>query len=292
MNVDQVDSCVVARISAHENVRGVYLNQATNNEVRNSNLADNGYGVYCDYASSNTISNNVATGEKGDGNTLGDGVYLFYSDSNTITENDLSGNHVFGVSLYHSSNNTISTNAISKNEQIGVRLRESDNNILKFNTISGNAQQGILIIETTGNQIYLNSFINQLNDLTNSPETKLDSPQKMTYTYNSSAQTGHMGNYYSDYKGADKNGDGIGDVATSFGDSHPLVQPVDHYGSIGIATPTPSPSEKAEVSANPLTSTTEQANNALNTPAFEIGGALAAIAVLTLFLKRSYGRSP
>ncbi|MGA7076741.1 MAG: right-handed parallel beta-helix repeat-containing protein, partial [Halobacteriota archaeon] len=159
VNVDQVASCVVAGISAHGNVRGVYLNHATNNEVRNSNLADNGYGVYGDYASSNTISNNVATGEKGYGNTLGDGIYLFYSDSNTITENDLSGNHVYGISLYHSSNNTISTNTISKNEQIGVRLRECDNNTLKFNTISGNAQQGILIIETTGNQIYLNSFI-------------------------------------------------------------------------------------------------------------------------------------
>ncbi len=291
MNVDQVASCVVAGISAHGNVRGVYLNRATNNEVRNSNLADNGYGVYGDYASSNTISNNVATGEKGYGNTLGDGIYLFYSDSNTITENDLSGNHVYGISLYHSSNNTISTNTISKNEQIGVRLRECDNNTLKFNTISGNAQQGILIIETTGNQIYLNSFINQPNDLTNSPETKLDSPQKMMYTYNGSAQTGYMGNYYSDYKGDDKNGDGISDVATSFGDSHPLVQPVDHYGSISIATATPSPSAKANVSTNTITSSTEQANNASKTPGFEVGGTLAAIAILTLFLKRSYGKT-
>src|SRR5674476_1107100 len=105
-----------------------------------------GYGVYCDNASNNTISSNIATGEQGGGTALGDGIYMYYSNANTITHTNLSANHVFGISLYHSSGNTISNNSILNNQDIGVRLRESNNNTLTFNTVSGNVNLGILSI--------------------------------------------------------------------------------------------------------------------------------------------------
>ena len=175
---------MITNINANGNVRGVYLAGATDSEVRHSNLANNGYGVYCDYATSSTIANNTATGEKGTGNTLGDGILHYHGGSNTVSNNDLSSNHVYGISLFRSSNNTITGNTISQNENYGVRLREADNNVLTFNTIRANIQLGILIIQTTNHQIYLNNFINQPAAMSGAAEVKLDSPQAMAYTYN------------------------------------------------------------------------------------------------------------
>jgi parallel beta-helix repeat protein len=126
---------------ARDNVRGVYLSQSSENEISHSNLADNSYGVYGDMASSNTISSNVATGEKGNSATLGDGIFLNYGEANTVTHNNLSANHVFGISLYSSPRNIISNNTVSDNDLIGVRLGPgSNNNTLTFNTIARNGQ--------------------------------------------------------------------------------------------------------------------------------------------------------
>ena len=139
---------------------GYTFNPLTITTVSNNNLTNNGYGVYLDNSSNNTISNNVATYEKGmpDGSVLGDGIFMDNSASNTIANNDLSNNHVFGISLYESPDNTIISNVIAVNEQFGIRLRQSSNNTLVFNTIRANVHQGIYIGDALGNMIYLNNF--------------------------------------------------------------------------------------------------------------------------------------
>ncbi len=76
VHIQNTSKCVVTNVVAHDNVRGVYLSHSTDNEISHSNLADNGYGVYGDSASSNTISSNVATGERGSSAALGDGIFL------------------------------------------------------------------------------------------------------------------------------------------------------------------------------------------------------------------------
>jgi parallel beta-helix repeat protein len=293
VNVGQVSSCVVSNVNAYGNVHGVYLARATSSDVRNCNLSDNGYGVYCDYASSNTIANNTATGEKGAGNTLGDGIYMFYSDSNTVADNDMSASHVFGMSLYHSSNNTITGNTISQNEQFGVRLRESDRNVLTFNTLRANVQLGILIIQTTNQQIYLNNFIDQPTAMSGAAEVKLDSPQAMAYTFNGSARTGYMSNYYSDYKGSDSNGTGIGSTPSAYGDKYPLVRPTASYGTITLAsavtaTPTASPSGSQNQST---TTASNQSSGATGVPGFEAAyGIVGLITALLILLGRRYAK--
>jgi len=264
-------------------VMAVYLSYSMNNEISNSNLAGNGYGVYSDYSSNNTISSNVATGEKGTSSVLGDGIYLFYSDSNKVSNNNLSANHNYGISLYHSSNNAISGNNVSKNEDYGVRLRESDNNVLSFNTMRANAKLGILIIQTTNNQIYLNNFIDQPTAISGATEVKLNSPEAMAYTYNGVARTGFMSNYYSDYKGTDANGTGIGSAPSAYGDKYPLIQSVASYGNIVLAsavTPTPPPTST-------FTSTSTSGNQSASgtkLPGFEVATAVAGLTIAGLLL--------
>jgi len=57
----------------------------------------------------------------------------------------------------------------------------------------------------------------------------------MVYSYEGRIYTGHLGNYWSDYKGVDENKDGIGDVSYRVGsekdsyDSYPLVKTTENY---------------------------------------------------------------
>ena len=287
VDVANVSSCMITNIDAHSNVRGVYLAGSTNSEVRRSNLSNNGYGVYCDYATSSTIANNTATGEKGTGNTLGDGIYMYYGGSNNVSNNDLSSNHVYGISLFRSSNNTITGNTISQNENYGVRLREADNNVLTFNTIRANIQLGILIIQTTNHQIYLNNFIDQPTAMSGAAEVKLDSPQAMAYTYNGTARTGYMGNYYSDYKGTDSNGTGIGSTPSAYGDNYPLIQPVASYGTIvpaSAVTSAPASGQPSSQSQSATTTSGNQSSTGTGLPGFEAAYAVAGFAIAAIVL--------
>jgi parallel beta-helix repeat protein len=295
VEIQGVSNCVVTNVVAQDNVRGVYLANSTQSEISNSNLAGNGYGVYGDGSSNNTLSSNVATGEKGNGNTLGDGIFLNYGDSNTVTRNNLSANHVFGISLYSSTRNVISNNTINDNDRVGIRLGPGSNdNTVTFNTIARNSvipqpvaetfpASGILIVSATGNQIYLNNFISQPNAIVGASAAILNSPEKMVYTYNSVEQTGYMSNYYSDYNGTATQGNGIGSQPSAYGDKYPLVQSVASYGNIILAsavTPTPSPTAT-------LTSTATSGNQSATgtkLPGFEVTSAVAGLSIAVLLL--------
>jgi len=286
IHVDHSSACVISGNSAHGNDRAIYLDGATNCEVSSSYLADNGYGVYSDNASNNTISSITATGEQGDGKALGDGIYMFYSDANTITHSNLSANHVYGISLYHSSGNTITNNSVLKNQDIGVRLRESNNNTLTYNTISGNVNLGILSITETGDKIYLNNFISQPNSVSEALENGLNSPQQLFYTFAGATHHEYMGNYYSDYKGSDANGTGIGSPASVNGDKYPLVQPVEKYTNISVTSTASSSTTGTSTASTQTTNTTSPAEQT-STPGFGVDGAFLAIALVASILAYS-----
>ncbi len=234
VKLDHASQCAVVNNIVYGNIRGVYCYQTTQSEVSSNNLTSNGYGVYFDHASDNTISNNVAMYERGmpNGSALGDGIFMANSSHNMVVNNVLSNNHVFGISLLSSTNNSIRGNNITANEQFGVRLRQSSDNVLSHNTISKDAQLGVYIGYASGNVIILNNFLQEPSTILNPQNNILNSTQGLVYTYNGATHVSSMGNYYSDYRGADRDGNGIGDTVYPLGDGFPLVKPVEQYGAI------------------------------------------------------------
>jgi hypothetical protein len=107
----------------------------------------------------------------------------------------------------------------------------------------------------------------------------------MVYTYGGVERTGYMSNYYSDYKGSDANGTGIGSPASAYGDKYPLVQPFEKYTNIGGAS-------AATTSTTTSTASTQQSNLTsaaaqTSTPGFDMGAAFLAITLAAFVLAYS-----
>jgi len=166
---------------------------------------DNGISVS---GSDSTISNNTCS-------TNGNGLYLsgMNSAKNVISGNIISSNSANGIHFWHSScNNDFHLNIIDSNG-CGVYLGSSND------------------------FFYLNNFVNNsenicLSSWTGATNIIWNSPQKMDYLYNGSSYTNHLGNYWSDYNGADADNDGLGDTPWIMGmdnDTHPLMEPFENY---------------------------------------------------------------
>ncbi len=187
---------------------------APNVVVTGFTIRNGGKGVHMDFVNSGTISNNIITGNSGDGirlfgssnvqvtgNTLSNnfrGVSLGgRSTTNTITNNVVNGN-VFGIRLFNSTSNAVGTNTVYNNNQ-GISLSSrSDSNSLTGNTVSLNTQYGIRLFNVTGSTLTGNKLSTNFRglDIFASGGTRL---RTNTFTGTSSYNLGVDGNTLADF---------------------------------------------------------------------------------------------
>lgn len=226
---------------------------SSNNTISNNIIEACGAAIYLMVSDGNKISNNNATVRCQGvmGLLSSDGIMLAHSDENLIEGNTASGASM-GIYLYYSHNNTIFNNTAQRNDH-GIAIKGSRNNTLQENCACDSKEEGIGLLngctgnivaknrvmnnsigvylrDSNQNIIYLNDFIDNLqNALSSGSQNRWHSTEEISYSCAAKGYTGLLGNYWSDYEGTDSDGNGLGDVSHSFEydcqDDYPLMIP-------------------------------------------------------------------
>jgi thermitase len=219
--------------------------------VEDLNLTSNSQGILLSYTNNSTI-------EKVNASNNSNGICLFNCNENTIRENLMTNSARNGITLHSSTNNDIALNTVAASGECGIYLDSSSNNSIRNNTFSesrwgsgiapeessrynsftqNTVERNLIglsmgINEPHDNKIYYNNFVHNTNQVLDWTGFWI----KMNTWDDGKGQ----GNYWSDYRGEDSNGDGIGDTPHLGIDNFPLMikywnqADINHDGKVDI----------------------------------------------------------
>ncbi|WAI00519.1 NosD domain-containing protein [Methanogenium organophilum] len=190
------------------------------------------FTINADYV---TISGFTTTGARSvDACGIYGGDFDRYFHHCNFTNNILSGNRDAGIRLNYFSDCIIENNRISKNKY-GIYMWGGVNNAFINDTIKEN-ERGLRLLANNGgggNIIFQNTFVNNTYSPIIESVNIWNSTEPVIYVYKGTTCTEYIGNYWDDYNGIDRDGDGIGDTSYALSggniDSHPLVMPGAYY---------------------------------------------------------------
>jgi len=180
--------------------------------IRSLTVRNAHFGIYLFYSNNNKIVDIKSINCKL-------GVFVRNSNRTLIRDCVIVNATVAGIEIYHSSGNILINNTITGtiSDYGGIFLATSDTNEIKENSVLNNSC-GMWIQFSSNNSIYNNNFIDNDKQI-----VLINSINK----WDKGAEIG--GNYWSDYKGEDLNGDGIGDdpylIDEENVDHYPLIEP-------------------------------------------------------------------
>jgi len=234
---------------------GIYLVRSSNNMISGNRIENNGDGIEFDAHSSNNtiIRNKIANNYEG--------IDLWYSSHNTISENNVTSNNWDGIELFFSSNNIISENNIMANYYDGIKISNSSHNTIHGNTMTNNGK-GVEFKDSSSNNVFSRNkiiatshsiyldiqsnnntfFGNKIKNSKYGVSLELSSNNMFFYNYFSNItiqatchqssnlwDNDYEGNYWSDCKGEDSDGNGIKDTPHVINeenqDNYPLKHP-------------------------------------------------------------------
>jgi parallel beta-helix repeat protein len=191
---------------------GIWI-KSNGNIIKGNVIEGNRVGIALSDSNYNIIEGNIIRFNDNDGISLGDSLSQG-SHNNEISKNEIVSNGEYGIGAWRSSHNKITANHVEKN---GYKW----------------GGKGIYLSSSSNNFIYLNNFVDNWDNVYTLGSTNTwHSPDNVTYFYEGRNFKGYLGNYWSDHKAKDLDGNGIADFPYSINgdkDYFPLMKPFESY---------------------------------------------------------------